>query len=221
MSEPYLIPAGTGTGYYEEKRSRFPATLQPVRSEEEAQQLLAAERKKSYDARHHCWAYVLGSRNEICRFSDDGEPSGTAGRPILDVLLGSGLHNAMIIVVRYFGGTLLGTGGLVRAYTAAARDAVAGTKTATVRPVKKAGISCAYTDLARIDKLIQEDSSFFAGERVYSDTASLTVYLPQEKAERFAAAVGDAASGRAKLEFLGDTGILTDKERFLGEYEAL
>ena len=137
MAEPYVILAETGNGYYEEKRSRFPAAAYPVRSEEEAAALIAAEKKKTYDARHHCWAYVLGPNRETVRFSDDGEPSGTAGKPILEVLLGRGVRDALIIVTRYFGGTLLGTGGLVRAYTAASQDALDHAVTALVLPAKR------------------------------------------------------------------------------------
>ena len=88
MAAGYTVLNGTGEGYYEEKRSRFPAAAYPVRTEEEALSLIAAEKKKTYDARHHCFAYVLGPKRETVRFSDDGEPSGTAGKPILEVLLG-------------------------------------------------------------------------------------------------------------------------------------
>ena len=141
MAEPYAILTETGYGYYEEKRSRFPAAAYPVRTEEEALSLIAAEKKKTYDARHHCFAYVIGPNRELVRFSDDGEPSGTAGKPILEVLLGRDIHDALIIVTRYFGGTLLGTGGLVRAYTAASQDALDKAGTALVLPAKKVSVT--------------------------------------------------------------------------------
>ncbi len=101
-----------------EKKSRFIATVRPVASEEEAAAFIEEMKKKYYDARHNCSAYVIGSRAQITRSSDDGEPGGTAGRPMLEVLLGSGIRNVAVVVTRYFGGTLLGTGGLVRAYSA-------------------------------------------------------------------------------------------------------
>ena len=108
-----------GTGEIEEKKSRFIATLEPVSSEEEAVAVIAAVKKKYWDAKHNCSAFVIGDKGQITRCSDDGEPSGTAGRPMLDVLVGEHVTNVCAVVTRYFGGTLLGTGGLVRAYSAA------------------------------------------------------------------------------------------------------
>ena len=218
MAEPYAILAETGYGYYEEKRSRFPAAAYPVRTEEEALSLIAAEKKKTYDARHHCFAYVLGPKRETVRFSDDGEPSGTAGKPILEVLLGRDVHDALIIVTRYFGGTLLGTGGLVRAYTAAAQDALDKAETALVLPAKKASVTCGYTDLARVDKLIRSDPSVYEGGRSFAENAELSLYLTAGAEEDFRAALGDASAGRAKLELIGETEIVTAGDVFLREY---
>lgn len=218
MKDPYAILTEAGNGFYEEKRSRFPAAAYPVRTEEEALSLIAAEKKKTYDARHHCFAYVLGPNRETVRFSDDGEPSGTAGKPILEVLLGRGVHDALIIVTRYFGGTLLGTGGLVRAYTAASQDALDHAETAIVLPAEKVSVTCGYTDLARIDKLVRDDSSVFEGGRNYGENAELILYLASGDPESFGAALGDASSGRAKMELLGETGIVTAEDRFLREY---
>ena len=107
-----------------EKKSRFIGEIYPIGSEEEAQNIVNQIRKKHYDARHHCFAYVLGEKNEVERCSDDGEPSGTAGRPMLDLRVGAGVHDVLAVVTRYFGGTLLGTGGLVRAYTDSAKLAL-------------------------------------------------------------------------------------------------
>ena len=218
MTEPYAILTETGYGYYEEKRSRFPAAAYPVRSEEEAMSLIAAEKKKTYDARHHCFAYVIGPNRETVRFSDDGEPSGTAGKPILEVLLGRDIHDALIIVTRYFGGTLLGTGGLVRAYTAASQDALDMAGTALVIPAKKVSVTCGYTDLARVDKLIRSDPSVYEGGRSFAENAELLLYLAAGGEEGFSAALGDASAGRAKLELIGETEIVTAGEAFLREY---
>ena len=113
--ENYKIVHRGGQGEIVEKKSRFIATVCPVMSEEEAISFIEKTKKKYWDARHNCHAFVIGERNEISRCSDDGEPSGTAGKPMLDVLLGAGVHNVCVVVTRYFGGTLLGTGGLVRA----------------------------------------------------------------------------------------------------------
>ena len=113
-----------GSGLLEEKKSRFLSVITPVTDPEEAMAFVVARRKEYWDARHHCFAYVIGDHGEISRCSDDGEPSGTAGRPILDVLTGEGLTNVLAVVTRYFGGVLLGTGGLVRAYSGAVRNAL-------------------------------------------------------------------------------------------------
>jgi len=115
-----MIMLGRAQGEITEKKSRFIASVFEIHSEAEALSILESVRKKYYDARHNCYAYVLGERQEIQRFSDDKEPQGTAGKPILEVITKQGFSNTLIVVTRYFGGILLGTGGLVRAYTAAA-----------------------------------------------------------------------------------------------------
>ena len=114
---PYKVIYQPGHGEYEEKKSRFIASLVPARSEEEAAVFIDSVKKKYYDARHNCSAFVIGRNRELTRCSDDGEPGGTAGKPMLEVLLTAGVTNGAAVVTRYFGGTLLGTGGLVRAYT--------------------------------------------------------------------------------------------------------
>ena len=113
MAEKYKIIYQGGEDEIVEKKSRFIATVFPVRTEEEALGFIEATRKKYWNARHNCFAYVIGDRGELARCSDDGEPQGTAGKPMLDVLLGEGIHNVAVVVTRYFGGVLLGTGGLV------------------------------------------------------------------------------------------------------------
>ena len=117
-----------GTGEIVEKKSRFIANTFYVANAEEAEERIAELNKKYYDARHNCYAYVIGDNSEITKCSDNGEPSGTAGKPILEVITGAGLTNILIVVTRYFGGVLLGTGGLVRAYTQAAQAGVAVSK---------------------------------------------------------------------------------------------
>ena len=111
-----------GEGEIVEKKSRFIATVRPIETEEEALDFIGQMKKKYWNATHNCFAYVAGEHYELQRCSDDGEPQGTAGRPMLDVLLGEGIHNAAVVVTRYFGGTLLGTGGLVRAYSKAVQE---------------------------------------------------------------------------------------------------
>jgi uncharacterized YigZ family protein len=119
------VLTSNGTGEIVEKKSRFIANTFYVESQEEAEARIAELNKKYYDARHNCYAYVIGDNSEITKCSDNGEPSGTAGKPILEVITGAGLTNILIVVTRYFGGVLLGTGGLVRAYTQAAQAGVA------------------------------------------------------------------------------------------------
>ena len=120
--EQYKTVLEGGTGEIVEKKSRFIATVRPVKNEEEALAFLEEMRKKYWDARHNCYAYSIGKNREFTRCSDDGEPSGTAGRPMLDVILGEDIYNVAVVVTRYFGGVLLGTGGLVRAYSKAVQE---------------------------------------------------------------------------------------------------
>lgn len=125
MDDTYKTVTHPAEGYITEKKSKFIAHIFPVKSADKVREILDAQRKKYYDARHICWAYMLGWEKSIFRSNDDGEPSGTAGRPILGQINSAGLTDVLITVVRYFGGTLLGTGGLVKAYKEAAADAIA------------------------------------------------------------------------------------------------
>mgnify|MGYP000832669450 CR=1 FL=1 len=182
-----------------EKKSRFIATVVPVNTEEEALERIGQIKKKHYDARHNCFAYVIGEKNEIMRCSDDGEPSGTAGRPMLDVLLGAGIYNAAIVVTRYFGGVLLGTGGLVRAYSGAVQ---AGLAASTVIE-KHHGISLQVTtDYTGIGKI-----QYIAGERSlpildseYTDKVVLKLLVPDDQVEEVKKAITEGTNGRAGLE---------------------
>ena len=125
MLEKYVTIKGTGQAEVVEKKSRFIANVVPVHSEEEAMAEIEKFRKKYYDARHNVFAFQVGNEKQLQRYSDDGEPSGTAGMPVLDVIRGRDIHDVLIVVTRYFGGTLLGTGGLVRAYGQSAKEGLA------------------------------------------------------------------------------------------------
>ena len=143
-----------GEGEIVEKKSRFIATVRPVASEEEAVAFIAEMKKKYWDARHNCSAFVIGDRQELSRCSDDGEPAQTAGRPMLDVLLREEIHNVAVVVTRYFGGVLLGTGGLVRAYQGAVQ---AGLASSTIID-KKEGIQLTVgTDYTGLGKAAVSD----------------------------------------------------------------
>ena len=167
--EQYKTVLEGGTGEIVEKKSRFIATVRPVKNEEEALAFLEEMRKKYWDARHNCYAYSIGKNREFTRCSDDGEPSGTAGRPMLDVILGEDIYNVAVVVTRYFGGVLLGTGGLVRAYSKAVQEGLAGSLVIE----KKKGISLKVTtDYTGIGKI-----QYIAGERrqrIYGQSCSET-----------------------------------------------
>lgn len=178
--ETYKKLISGGVGEIEEKRSRFIGEIRAVASEAEAKSFIEATRKKYYDARHHCYAYLVPDEDParlIQRSSDDGEPSGTAGRPILSVLLGSELTGVCIVVTRYFGGTLLGTGGLIRAYTAAAKAAL---EAAVIEDIVKTRRETFVIDYSELDKLkykLKEQNAVIVDTQ-YTDKVTLTADIP-------------------------------------------
>ncbi len=192
-------PAGYGTGTYEEKRSRFIGELFPISGEDQARECLAQVKKKYPDARHHCWAWVLPDGS--CRWSDDGEPGGTAGGPMAAVLKGADLYGALCVVTRYFGGTLLGSGGLVRAYSKAAALAVADGGSEPDPDMALLRLACPWEHLDRLHRLVRE----YEGALLESDYASdperalLTVELLADRAEPFARRLADATGGKASV----------------------
>lgn len=139
-----------GVGEIEEKKSRFIAHIEPATSEEEAVEFINKIKKQYFDARHNCYAFVIGDNSELTRCSDDGEPSGTAGRPMLEVLTGEGITNVVAVVTRYFGGTLLGTGGLVRAYQGAMKEGLNNAVIIEKHPGITLNITCDYTDVGKL-----------------------------------------------------------------------
>lgn len=182
-----------------EKKSRFIATIRPVTSEGEAAAFIEEMKKKYYDARHNCSAFVIGSRAELTRSSDDGEPSGTAGRPMLEVLLGSGIRNIAVVVTRYFGGTLLGTGGLVRAYSGAVKEALALCETARQHFGVKLRIRTDYNGVGKIQYLLAT-KNIGVMDSVYGADVEMTVIAPIEEYDRLCKEITEATSARAQLE---------------------
>lgn len=181
-----------------EKKSRFIAQVFPVKTEEEVTQILEATRKKYWDARHNCYAFVLGADGGISRCSDDGEPSGTAGRPILEVLTKRELKDVLVIVTRYFGGTLLGTGGLVRAYSQAAQAGLAASRIIT----KQAGIRMTIdTDYNGIGKLQYVAAQLEAAvlNTLYTDKVQMVLLVPSGFTEKVKKEVIEATSGQAVI----------------------
>ena len=191
-------PSGYGTGEYEEKRSRFIGELFPVASEDEAKERIAAVKKKYPDARHHCWAWVLP--DGAFRWSDDGEPGGTAGAPMLEILRGADVFGALCVVTRYFGGTLLGSGGLVRAYSKAAAQALADAGTEPDPEKARAEITVPWESIDRIHRLVREVGGTLLDQDYESDpnAAVLRAELLAEDIDSFLARVTDVTGGRAK-----------------------
>ena len=198
MSEAYRIVYRGGTGEIVEKKSRFIATVIPITSEEDALAFIEQMKKQYWDASHNCSAYTLGMRHETARCSDDGEPQKTAGRPMLDVLLAEDVHNVCVVVTRYFGGTLLGTGGLVRAYQAATK---AGLEASTVTE-KRYGIPVTViTDYNSIGKLqyIVAQMELFIQDTLYTDIVTCTVLTTPDTRSAFIKKVTEATSGKAEI----------------------
>lgn len=182
-----------------EKKSRFIATIRPVSSEEEAVAFIEEMKKKYYDARHNCSAFVIGSKGELTRSSDDGEPSGTAGRPMLEVLTGSGIRNIAAVVTRYFGGVLLGTGGLVRAYSGAVKMALEQCETIMRRYGVQMLIKTDYNGVGKIQYLLGSKDVVIQ-DSVYAEDVQMTVMVPIEEYDRLCKELVEATNGRVGLE---------------------
>lgn len=199
MLEQYKTIYEGGEGEIVEKKSRFIATVKLVETEEEALAFIEETKKKYWDARHNCFVYSVGMNREYTRCSDDGEPSGTAGRPMLDVILGEDIYNVAVVVTRYFGGILLGTGGLVRAYSKAVQEGLANSRVIE----KKYGISLEVeTDYTGIGKI-----QYLAGERKlpildseYTDKVVLKLLVPNSEVESVQKAITEGTNGRAKMQ---------------------
>ena len=188
-----------GSGEIVEKKSRFIADVACVRSEEEALAFIEKIRKKYWDARHHCYAYVIGASQSCMRSSDDGEPQGTAGHPMLDVLTGEEIYDVCVVVTRYFGGTLLGTGGLVRAYSKAAQEGLKNSVIIEKRLGKVVEILTDYTGLGKMQYLTAS-KKIPVIETLYEDNVKMKILLTPEQLSSFKGEVMDASSGKALWE---------------------
>lgn len=200
---PYKVVYGRGNGEYEEKKSRFLADIAPVSSAEEAAAFVESIRKKYYDARHHCFAYIIGRNKELTRCSDDGEPGGTAGKPILEVLSGADVTNVVAVVTRYFGGTLLGTGGLVRAYTQAAKAGLDRTPTAWMRYGTELTVKIDYGDVGRMQYLLETRQVTIQASR-YTDKVEYDIRIPDEQCSEMKKSITEATAGRAGIMVTGE-----------------
>lgn len=198
----YFVPTGAGESEYVEKRSRFLGHVRPVESEDEARAFVAEMKKKYYDARHNCWCYLL--KDGPKRYSDDGEPQGTAGIPMLEVFRREGVTNLVCVVTRYFGGVLLGAGGLFRAYTKSAKDALDAAGRSVVRRWIALEFGCSYSALERC-KL--EIAAFDGAVENLDYGAGVTVraLLPEERCEAFRARIFDVSGGTVKPAVTGES----------------
>ncbi len=200
MSE-YFIPAGAGEAEFTEKRSSFLGHVHMVETEDEAKTFVAEMKKKFYDARHNCWCYII--KDGAVRYSDDGEPQGTAGIPMLEVLKREGVTNVVCVVTRYFGGVLLGTGGLLRAYTKSAKDALDAAGICVVRRWVKAEVMCSYSLLERLKTECAAAGGVVA-DIEYSADVCLKLLLPEDKTEGFSQRIADVTAGASTLKITGE-----------------
>ena len=200
MSE-YFVPAGSGEAEFVEKRSSFLGHVRFAGTEDAAREFINEMKKKHYDARHNCWCYII--REGAVRYSDDGEPQGTAGLPMLEVFKREGVENVVCVVTRYFGGVLLGTGGLLRAYTKSAKDALDAAGIAAVRRWVKLETACPYSLLERMKTECMALNG--AVENIeYGADVRLTLLLPEAKAEDFCARVTELSAGQSSAKAVGE-----------------
>ncbi|MGN0131505.1 MAG: YigZ family protein [Lachnospiraceae bacterium] len=188
-----------GVGEVVEKKSRFIATVAAVSSKEEAEAFIASCKKKYWDARHNCSAYIIADSVDILHSSDDGEPSGTAGKPMLEVLLSEGIKNVCVVVTRYFGGTLLGTGGLVRAYQAAVKEGIANSVLIEKHKGIKAEITADYNDVGKLQYLFASNQVEML-DSIYEQQVVMTILIPTERKKEVEEKMVDITSGKVRLE---------------------
>ena len=200
MAENCKIIYKEGMGELVEKKSRFIAQIRPVKSEEEALAFVEETRKKYWDARHNCSAFVIGKRQELTRCSDDGEPAGTAGRPMLDVLLKENIHNAAVVVTRYFGGVLLGTGGLVRAYQQATKAGLSASEIIEKKDGAVLFIRTDYTGIGRLQYLFAQEK-ITVMDTAYEADVLVKAVIPENDKKRIEKTIIEQTNGTAKLEW--------------------
>ena len=198
--DEYLVPTAFGEDEFVEKKSRFIGRIWPVETEEEALRKIQEMKKKHYDATHNCWAYVI--RDGAVRFSDDGEPGGTAGMPMLQVLQREELYNVVCVVTRYFGGILLGAGGLVRAYTRGAKIAVDAAGKSMKRVWTALYLPCPYAYYERV-KLAVADFDGLIRKTDYGAEIELEVLFPEGRTQAFLTHLQDMTSGTVEAMEIG------------------
>lgn len=198
----YYIPAGDGEAEYVEKRSSFLGHVRMVETEDEAKAFVAAMKKKYYDARHNCWCYII--KDGAVRYSDDGEPQGTAGMPMLEVFKREKIENVVCVVTRYFGGVLLGAGGLFRAYTKSAKDALDAAGVSLMRRWAQGEISCSYSLFERI-KLECLNAGGVIDDTEYGSSVTLKLMLSADNVEKLAERICNISAGTSELTVTGES----------------
>ena len=199
MADSYKILYEGGEAEIEVKKSRFIATTKPVKSEEEAVAFIAEMKKKYWDARHNCSAFTIGKNHELTRCSDDGEPAQTAGRPMLNVLLGEDIHDMCVVVTRYFGGTLLGTGGLVRAYSDAVKDGLLMSEIVEKFRAYQMTVGTDYTGVGKIQYILGQEGITVLDSN-YTDTVEFKLLVPVAQYDGLEKKITEGTSGGAKIE---------------------
>ena len=198
----YYIPSGAGEAVFVEKRSEFIGHVRPVETEEEARAFIAEMKKKYHDARHNCWCYIIRGGAE--RYSDDGEPQGTAGIPMLEVFRREQITNFVCVVTRYFGGILLGAGGLLRAYTKSAKDALDAAGVSVVRRWVETDIPCSYAQSEKLKgELVAVGGIVLDME--YGAAVTVKAVVPEERTDELAARIFDVSAGTVKCLFGGES----------------
>ncbi len=217
MIDSYQTVYSGGAGEIVEKKSRFIATVCPVETEEEALRFIEKIKKQYWDARHNCSAYIIGTQNPTMRCSDDGEPPQTAGRPMLDVLMGASLTNVCVVVTRYFGGTLLGTGGLVRAYSGAVQEGLANSLLIEKRLADIMELTCDYNSVGKLQYLFGQMALTMLSSE-YTDVVTFRVLVPKAQGAEFMKKVTETTCGRFLPELDRETYFsVIDKEVILFE----
>lgn len=198
----FFIPAAASVSEFTEKRSRFIGHVWHVQSEEEARKRIEETRARHHDARHNCWCYLINN-DGIVRYSDDGEPQGTAGQPMLEVFQRARVEDTCCVVTRYFGGILLGTGGLARAYTKAAAEALSAAGLSAVRRLTEVAVSCSYGMFERV-KLEIEAAGGAPGEIEYHAEVCVHALLPTDRVGPFSTRITELTAGGSVPLVLGE-----------------
>lgn len=207
MNKDYKTVAREASDEFVEKRSRFIGCVKPVKTEEEAVAFINQKRSEHWDARHNVYAYSLREGN-IKRYSDDGEPSGTAGMPVLDVIVKNEIYDVCVVVTRYFGGVLLGTGGLVRAYSQGSKIALESGGIVLMQSCSLCEVSCSYNRYGKVSSLVMENGATI-DDTIYESDVKIKFHIPPEQLSQLNKKLADATSGEVQAESDGESYFMT------------